>query len=96
MKSFGVFLKRDVDENEVCLKCPHHKSVEQSLASEKDTVKEDLELQINLWNSEVRCTATNEKYRFRAIDFGIVFRCLLENWYSCFLSKLISMIFWIW
>ena len=45
--------------------------IEPSETNNKKT-DEDFEFQINLWNSDVKSLTSNHKYRFRAIDFGII------------------------
>lgn len=71
MKSIGVFWKKE-DDRTFCQQCPHHKmEIEPSETNNKKT-DEDFEFQINLWNSDVKSLTSNHKYRFRAIDFGII------------------------
>lgn len=71
MKSIGVFWKKD-DDRTFYQQCPHHKmEIEPSETNNKKT-DEDFEFQINLWNSDVKSLTSNQKYRFRAIDFGII------------------------
>lgn len=73
MKSIGFFWTNSEDENECCRKCPHLKEdTTQSNSASKEQTGDEFEFQINLWNSDVKSTVTNEKYRFRAVDFGIV------------------------
>lgn len=73
MKSIGFFWTNSKEENECCRKCPHLKDdTTQSNSASKEQTGDEFEFQINLWNSDVKSTVTNEKYRFRAVDFGIV------------------------
>lgn len=73
MKSIGFFWTNNKTENEFCQKCPQRKEVSaQSDSADKKQSEDEFEFQINLWNSDVRSTVTNKKFRFRAVDFGIV------------------------
>lgn len=73
MKSIGFFWTNNKDDNGCCQKCPHRKEDSVQLASaNKKQIEDEFEFQINLWNSDVKSTVTNEKFRFRAVDFGIV------------------------
>ena len=73
MKSIGFFWTNNKTENECCQKCPQRKeNSAQSDSADKKQNDDKFEFQINLWNSDVKSTVTNEKFRFRAVDFGIV------------------------
>ena len=73
MKSIGFFWTNSKEENECCRKCPHLRDdTTQSNSASNEQTGDEFEFQINLWNSDVKSTVTNEKYRFRAVDFGIV------------------------
>lgn len=68
MKSIGFFWTNSKEENECCRKCPHLKDdTTQSNSASKEQTGDEFEFQINLWNSDVKSTVTNEKYRFRAV-----------------------------
>lgn len=73
MKSIGFFWTNNKTDNDCCQKCPHRKEDSlQSASVDKKQSDDEFEFQINLWNSDVKSTVTNEKFRFRAVDFGIV------------------------
>lgn len=73
MKSIGFFWTNNKTENEFCQKCPQRKEVSaQPDSAYKKQSEDEFEFQINLWNSDVRSTVTNKKFRFRAVDFGII------------------------
>ena len=71
MKSIGVFWKKD-DDRDYCKQCPHHQMEVKSAETAINNSDEDLEFQINLWNSDVKSLTSPKKRRFRAIDFGII------------------------
>ena len=65
MKSIGFFWTNSKEENECCQKCPHLKDdTTQSNSASKEQTGDEFEFQINLWNSDVKSTVTNENCRF--------------------------------
>ena len=88
MKSIGFFWTNSKEKNECCRKCPHLKDdTTQSNSASNEQTGDEFEFQINLWNSDVKSTVTNEKYRFRAVILVLYVPCLFGNSFFCFLLK---------
>lgn len=74
MKSIGLFwTERQVNKRK-CDPCPYNNNQEsiESGSSSQTNSKDSFDLQINLWNSNIRNTTTGKVSRFMAIDFGVV------------------------
>lgn len=74
MKSIGLFwTERQVNKRK-CDSCPYNNNQEsiESGSSSQTNSKDSFDLQINLWNSNIRNTTTGKVSRFMAIDFGVV------------------------
>lgn len=72
MKSIGVFWKNDTGKEVCCSKCPHHRENSLPIQYNEKSEEDDFEFQINLWNSDVKNLESGHRYRFRAIDFGVI------------------------